>query len=177
MAQQAQVTSVEAIESFRSTLVVYLSQARPALEEVGAEVVRTRAWLEYDQRTRWESELRRRTRELQEAQQALFSSKLGPLRRETSSEQMLVQRAKRSVAEAQEKLRLLKKWTRDFDGAVQPLLKQIEKLQTILTNDMAKAVAHLGQTVNTLAAYAEIHPAAPAAAPPPAEAGVPKAST
>ena len=34
MADRAQVTSVEAIEAFRSALIVYLSKARPALEEI-----------------------------------------------------------------------------------------------------------------------------------------------
>ena len=60
MAEKAQVTSLEALDTFRSQLIVYLSQARPALEEVGAEVLRTRMWLENDQRTHWENELRRR---------------------------------------------------------------------------------------------------------------------
>jgi hypothetical protein len=58
------------------------------------------------------------------------------------------------------KLRLLKKWVREFEGRVQPLVKQIEKLHSVLTNDMVQAVASLTQSINTLAAYAEIKPPA-----------------
>src|SRR5262245_50673779 len=105
MAQQARVTSLEAIETFRSQLIVYLSQARPLLEEVSSGVVRTRTWLENDQRTYWENQFRRRSQELQEAQQALFSARIGSLRRETSAEHLAVQRAKRQVEEAEVKLR------------------------------------------------------------------------
>src|SRR6516225_9605833 len=108
MAERAQVTSLEALDTFRSQLIVYLSQARPALEEVSAEVLRTRMWLENDQRTHWENEMRRRLKTLEQAQQALFSSRLGALRRETAVEQLAVHRAKRAVDEAEAKLRVLK---------------------------------------------------------------------
>jgi hypothetical protein len=172
MADRAHVSSVDALESFRAHLLVYLSQARPALEEVSADVVRTRVWLENDQRMHWENQMRRRTKELQEAQQALFSARIGNLRTESSMEQLAVHRAKRAVEEADAKLRTLKKWNREFDGRVQPLVKQMEKLHTVLTNDMAKAVAYLAQAVGTLSAYADIQapaadgPASPAAAAP-----------
>src|SRR5215471_4920373 len=162
MPQQAQVRSVDALDSFRASLVVYLSQARPALEEVTAEVVRTRVWLETEQRTYWENQVRRRRKELEQAQAALFSARIGSLRHESSAELMLVQRAKRAFDEAETKLRVLKKWNQDFEGRVQPMVKMMEKLHTVLSNDMVKAVAYLTQVLNTLAAYAERHPGAPA---------------
>lgn len=160
MPQLAQVRSVDALDSFRASLIVYLSQARPALEEVTAEVVRTRVWLETEQRTYWESQVRRRRKELEQAQAALFSARIGNLRHESSAELMLVQRAKRALDEAENKLRVLKKWNQDFEGRVQPMVKQMEKLHTVLSNDMVKAVAYLAQVLNTLSAYAELHPVA-----------------
>lgn len=165
MADKAQVTSLEALETFRSHLIVYLSQARPALEEVSAEVMRTRIWLESEQRTHWESELRRRVKTLEQAQQALFSSRLGALRHETAAEQMAVHRAKRAVEEADAKLRVIKKWNREFEGRVQPMAKQTEKLHTVFTNDMVKALTFLTQAINTLAAYADTKPALTTSAP------------
>ena len=156
MSEQARVTSLEALESFRSNLVVYLSQVRPVLEEVSASVVRTRIWLENDQRVFWENQLRKRSKELKEAQQALFSARLGSLKQQTSAEYLMVQRSKRQVEDVETKLNVLKRWTRDYDGQVQPLVKQMEKLHTVLSNDMVKAVAYLAQAINTLAAYSEI---------------------
>src|SRR5215469_16152154 len=108
MPQKAHVSSLEMIESFRSSLLVFLSQARPALEEVSADVVRTRVWLEDDQQTHWHNEIRRRRKVLEQAQQSLFSARLGILRQETSAEQLLVHRAKRAVEEAEVKLRIVK---------------------------------------------------------------------
>jgi hypothetical protein len=48
----------------------------------------------------------------------------------------------------------LKKWTRDFDGKVDPLIKQTEKLHTVLANDMVRAISYLAEAIDTLEAYA-----------------------
>jgi hypothetical protein len=176
MSQKAHVTSLEALELFRSNLIVYLSQARPALDEVSADVMRLRMWLEEEQRLHWENQMRRRVKELEQAQQALFSARLGVLRRETAAEQFAVHRAKEAVAQAELKLRILRKWVRDFEGRVQPLVKQTEKLHMVLSNDLVKAIAYLDQAVATLAAYAQTRPEAASApmAGPPATAPAPK---
>jgi hypothetical protein len=155
MPQKAHVSSIDALESFRSNLIIYLSQARPALDEVSSEVVRTRMWLDNNQRVHWESQMRRRMKDLEQAQQALFSSRLGVLKRESSAEQFAVHRAKNAVAEADQKLRTIKKWDREFEGRTQPLIKQMEKLHSVFSNDMVQAVAYLTQAISTLAAYAE----------------------
>ncbi len=167
MPERAHVTSVDALELFRSQLIIYVSKARPALDEVSAEVVRTRGWLQDEQRTRWENELRRRSRALQEAQAALFSARLSTFQEESSLQQMMVHRTKRAFDEAEEKLRVIKKWNRDFDNRVEPLLKQMEKLHTVLAHDMVQAVASLTHAIDTLHAYAGVAPPtnAPASAP------------
>lgn len=156
MPEQARVTSLEALQTFRSNLIVYLSQARPLLEEVSASVLRTHLWLENEQRTHWENQIRRRLKELQQAQAALFSAKLGSLSHEMSAEQLIVHRAKRSLEEAETKLKIVKKWDREYDGRAQPLVKQMEKLHTVLSMDMVHAVTFLTQAINTLAKYAEV---------------------
>lgn len=155
MAQRAEVKSVEAIESFRSALVLYVSRARPVLDEAGGDVLRTRTWLEMDQRVHWEEQLKRRLRVLEQAQQSLFSARISNLRDESAAEVLAVHRAKRQVEEAEEKLRVIKRWGREFENRVQPLLKQIEKMHTLLANDLPKATAHLAQLVKTLDFYAE----------------------
>ena len=170
MPQRAQVTAIDALESFRASLIVYVNQARSTLEEVSADVVRTRNWLEHDQRTYWDNQMRRRARALDEARQALFSAKLSNLRVESSAEQMAVHRARRALDEGEAKLRVLKRWDRDFDNRVQPLVKQMEKLHSVLAWDMSKASAYLAEAINTLSAYVEIAPPQSAQA---TEEGVP----
>ena len=55
-AKRAEVTSVEALGTFRARLIVYRDEARLALDGVRDEIVRTRLWLQNDQREHWERE-------------------------------------------------------------------------------------------------------------------------
>lgn len=166
MAGQAQVTSVEAIESFRASLILFLSKVRPTLEEVSDEVMRLQSWLENDQRRHWEGELRRRGRQLEEAKQELFNATLSHLQEATALQHMAVQRAQRAVREAEDKLDTLKKWKRALEDRTAPLIKQIEEFHGYLTVDMGKAVAQLVHTVMVLEAYAKTGGPAPREAQP-----------
>jgi hypothetical protein len=169
MTQKADVTAVDALEAFRAELVLYISKARPTLEEVSADTLRLRLWLENEQFSYWENQLRRRNVELEQAQQALFSARLSKLHEETSAVVKAFHRAKRARDEADDKLRTLKRWNRDFENRVQPMVKQTEKLHTLLTKDLVQAIAYLSKAVGTLDAYAGIAPpsAAPLASAPP----------
>jgi chromosome segregation ATPase len=160
MAHRAQLTSVEALESFRANLIVFLSKARPTLDEVGEAVTRTRVWLQSTQRSHWESQVQRRSRELEEARQELFRAKLSNLHEVLAAQQMAVARAQHALREAEAKLRLLKKWAREFENLASPLARQVDQLQAFLTTDMSHAVAYLGQLLNTLEAYLDTVPAA-----------------
>lgn len=165
MADKAHVTSLDVLADFRATLILYVSKARPAVEETSSEVLRLRMWLQNDQRMHWEGQVRRRRKQLEEAEQALSSARMSDLREAVTVEFKAVQKAKHALDEAEAKLRVLKHWNREFDSRVEPLVRQLEKVNTVLANDMTKAAAFLAQAANTLAAYAEM--AAPSVAPPP----------
>jgi hypothetical protein len=158
MSDKAQVTSIEAIESFRSTLIVYLGRARAALDEVNSEVIRTRAWLQTDQRRKWTQEFQLRLRRLDEAKNELFAARLSPLQEASALQVMAVQRAERAVHEAEAKLAAIKKWDRGMPDFTDPLVKQLEQLHGFLTTDMSKAVLHLAQVIKALDAYAHTAP-------------------
>jgi len=156
MAEQAHVSSVDAIEIFRAELIAYLSKTRPIVEDACDEILRTREWIENDRRLYWEQQARRRGRALEDAQQALFSAKLSNLRDVRTAEQMAVTKARRQLEEAHGKLRKVRKWMRDFDHEVQPLLKELEHLRSLLGSDLPKAALHLAQVIKTLDAYARV---------------------
>ena len=155
MATQAKITDVEAIELFRGALILFASQARPALEEISSEIVRTRLWLQNDQRYFWENQKRAREKKMEQAQQELFTARLSDSQETTSLLQMAVQRARRGVEEAEQKMKRLKKWDGDLENRAAPLLKEVEQLHNFLTADIPRAIAHLAQIVKTLDAYAD----------------------
>jgi len=156
MPGQAQITSVEALEAFRSDLIVFLSQMRPAVDEVGGETTRMKFWLQNEQRQFWENQLRQRHRRLEEAQAELFNARLSSLHESSTLQNMAVQKARRAVHEAEEKLKLLKKWDRDLENLASPLLKPVDQLQGFLAADMAQAVNYLTQAVHAVEAYMDV---------------------
>lgn len=156
MSSQAKVTSVEALEAFRTQLILYISKARPTLDEVGADVMRLRNWLQNEQRVHWENQVRRWTQALENAKQELFSAGIANLRQTTAAEIMAVRRAERALDHAETKLRTVKKWDREFDSRMAPLAKQLEKMNTVVANDLPMAVAYLAETIKILNAYSEV---------------------
>jgi len=158
MSTQARITSVEAIELFRSQLVVYLSQMRPALDEITGEVLRTRAWMDDDRRRHWQQEMKKKGRKLDDAKQEMFTATMSQFGDAGSLQRMMVQKAQREMQAVEEKMVVLKKWGRDMDNKTSPLVKQMEQLHGFLTVEMEKAVAYLDQVLSALEAYQNISP-------------------
>ena len=163
MPESAKVTSLEAVESFRARLIIYRDKAARVLDEVSDEVTRTRVWLESERPSFWQAQIRRLTRELQQAQQELFSAQLSGLRDASYAQQASVQKARRAISGAEEKLKLVKQWQRQFDQRVESPARQVEKLRHLLGHDLGLAVAWLNEMTKTLGAYADLSPTGTAA--------------
>ena len=153
MAASAHVTSVESLEAFRASLIVFRSTAMRALDEAASEVARMRQWLRHDQRLHWEGELRRRQKRLDEAQQEYMRARLSSLQDSTSEQQNAVARARRAMHEAEEKLRAVKKWDRNFDLVVDPIAKQLGALRNVVEQELPKGIAFLANAQHALDAY------------------------
>jgi DNA repair ATPase RecN len=156
MAIQARVTSTDALESFRASLIVFLAKARRSIDDVSDDVRRTRQWLQHDQRILWEGEWRRRTKALQQAQQELASVRLAKHQEAAvMARQAAVSKAQRAVSEAEDKIRKVKSWSQNFDNRADPVVKRLESLRQLLDHDMPKAITYLATAQRTLEAYAE----------------------
>ena len=172
MAIQARVTSTEALESFRASLIVFITKARVSVDDVSDEVRRMRSWLQNDQPRLWESEIKKRSKKLEQAQAELQSAQFaGGRESAVMVRQAAVNRAKQAVAEAEDKLRRIKKWSMNYDNATSPIAKKMESFREIVMTDLPKAVAHLDSVQRALEAYAEI--SAPAGSSGPAIASAP----
>jgi len=108
-----------------------------------------------DRRKHWEGEVWRRQRRLEEARQTLFQESIATQRGPASFHQMQVHRAERSLEEAQEKLKHIRFWSRNFENRSLPMVRQVEQLHTVLTVDMAQAVNFLNQSLAALDAYSD----------------------
>ncbi len=156
-ANQANVTSVDALDAFRSSLIIFQGKARRALDDATDELRRTRMWLQHEQRTRWENELKKRCRTLAAAEQELVSAKLSSLRDNITFQQNAVRKAMAAVAEAEEKLHMIRKWNQNFDAIADPMAKRLEGLRQFLDFNLPKGITYLVHAAQTLEAYADVH--------------------
>lgn len=155
MAEQARVASIEALEVFRTALVRYQARATQALDDVNGDVKQMREWLAFDRRIHWQGEVKRRTRKLEQAEAELMTSRFSGLKDDHSAQQMAVKKARRSVDEAEEKLKLTKRWARDFDSLVAPASRQLDSLRERMATSFPKAISGMGETIGVLRDYAE----------------------
>jgi len=161
MSQTAKVTSIEAIDAFKASLIVYLEKAGSVLDEVSDDVVRTRTWLQSDRQLHWKHQTRQRTRELAQAEQELMTARLSGMPEAIKARQMTVNKARLALREAEERLGRVKQWMRQFETQVETRAKVVAQLRHLLAHDMGKAVAFLEGTAASLAAYAGITPPTP----------------
>jgi hypothetical protein len=158
MSNQAKVTSLDALDSLRASLIIFLSKARRSLDDAGDELRRMRLWLQHDMRTRWENEARKCRRALEAAEQELFSAKLSSFQDNLNLQQTAVRKAKQALAHAEEKLRNVRNWSRNYEGAADPLAKRLEGLRQFLDLDLPKGIAYIVQMQRTLGDYADLSP-------------------
>ncbi len=166
MATEAKVRSVDALESFRASLIIFVTRARRAIDQVGEEVSRTRQWVLTDQRMHWTEQLRKRTRAIQQAEQELYSAKFSTLKDSVNMQEQAVRKAKRHFEEAELKMRNVKIWNRDFDRIADPLVNKLDSVRQFLEHSMPKAIAYLETTQRILDSYAEAPPPMSAPSPP-----------
>ncbi len=159
MAEQAKVTSIDALEALRAALIIFVDKAHQSVDQVGDDVRRMRSWVQDEQRMVWEREIRKRDRILGDAKQELMRVKLSGLRDNIFPQEEAVRRAKRALEHAEEKLQNVKRWTRDYDHLLEPLLKRLGSLNELLDHDLPKAISYLVQAQRTLESYAQTMPA------------------
>jgi hypothetical protein len=162
---QARVSSIDALESFRSDLIRYIQKARIALEDMTSETRRTRDWLDTDRFNYWKTQIKKRTKLLEQAQQELYSANLISPLASNALQKMAVAKAKRLVIEADEKMQLLNHWRKRFDALSNPLVRQLDPLFALLSQDLPKGVVSLGESIKALQAYAEKFPPVPPSTP------------
>ncbi len=152
---EANVTNIEALERFRSSLVLFLERAGFALDEVSEEVKRTRIWLQTEQAMKLTHEMKRRQREMEQLEQEMFTARLSDLAQKKTGMQMQINKKRREIHELEGKIRAVKGWLRNFDSVVETEARKAEKLRQQIDIEMARAVTFLTESVRQLRAYSD----------------------
>ncbi|MDF1860906.1 MAG: hypothetical protein P1U87_11880 [Verrucomicrobiales bacterium] len=153
MADKANVASIEALDRFRSNLVVYLERVNSILDEVSEEVKRTRIWLQTEQKLKLTQDMKRRNRELEMLEAEMFSARLSSLKTAKTGAQMQINKKRREIRVLEETMRAVAGWARNFDSTVEVEARKVEKLRFLLDSDMKHAVSFLSESIRLLDEY------------------------
>jgi hypothetical protein len=189
MSQSANVRSIQAIRDFRAALATFAEDARNALSSSEMEVRRTRDWLTRDQLVYWQTQVKRRNEELSMARTELHRRRLSQQGSDAISDTEQKENlriAQRRLLEAEEKVKLVKKWVPILEHAIAEYHSTSQPLGDRLTGALINSLTLLERMVTTLESYVATAPPsvelsmgalAPDAAPPPAGAAASSAAT
>lgn len=155
MADQARISNLDALEAFRTALIIFIGKTRQALDSMQDAVKKARGWVQTEQPSYWASQIRLRQKRLDQAQQELMSARMSEFIDSPVVQQMAVRKARYALEEAQAKMECTKAWGRDYDRIVDPLARKLDSLRDFLDNDLAHATAHLVEIQKILSAYSE----------------------
>ena len=154
----------ETLAGFRAALVKFNQTASSALGDAEADIQRTIMWLENEQQSYWNLQIRKRQEALQRAEEALRQKTLfkdaSGSKGSASEELKVVQKCKLAMEEAQMKLAATKKWAKQLHKEAIIYKGQVQRFATCVSTDIPAAISHLGALINTIQEYEAISTAA-----------------
>lgn len=168
----AHVESIDALKAFRAALLKFAETARTALGDCDSELRRVQSWLENEQPTHWQDQVRKRTDAVERAKEAVRMKKLfknaAGSRPSAVEEEKALALAQRRLEHAQHKLTLTRQHARKLPREIDLYRGGVGRFATDVDCDLPVAAAKLGQMIAALQAYldlkapAGLEPAAPA---------------
>src|SRR5437763_1905388 len=147
MADSARIDSIDVLRSFRAALWKFAETANAALGDSESDVNKTLVWLENEQQTHWQHQVRVRTEAVAAAkdkvrQKQLFKDSTG--RQQSAVDEMkLLAIAQRRLQEAEQKLAATKSRARRLQREAQNYEGGGQRLETVISVGPPLAVAGL----------------------------------
>lgn len=154
MTPGAKVSSVEALEGLRSSLVLYLTRSQAVLEDVAQEIVRARVWLETDRQVHWKRQVRRLSATVAQAEQELTTARLAGDAGAILERKQALAKARDTLRQAEEGLERVRRWLRRYPTDVEARGALPRRLQQVLSTDTGRAVSFLERATVILQDYA-----------------------
>jgi hypothetical protein len=157
MARSARLRSVDAVEAMQAALAKFHEDACAALEELQMQIRRAVEWVQVDRKEFWNREVHRDWDMVSEArvdlEKARTFKRVGDHQPTCYEEKKALQRAKRRLQIAQEKVEVVRRWSYAVDRAVNEYVGAVSPLQRWLESDYHRAVAALKGMARALDSY------------------------
>ncbi|HEY2827271.1 MAG TPA: hypothetical protein VGJ04_06690 [Pirellulales bacterium] len=155
---EAHVTEVAALADFRAALTEFAGEVRRGLTDIQLEVRRAMEWIAVDRPAHWRMESRRSGEALAHAKDELAHSRtyktIGDYVPACIEEKKAVEKAKRRLEHAEEKLEIVRHWIMASRHAVDEFQGPVQQLMGMLDGDIPRAIFLLERMSIALENYA-----------------------
>jgi hypothetical protein len=156
MSKSANVRSIQALKDFRIAFCNFADDARGALGGVEMEIKKFRDWLERDQLSYWQMQVKKRQEILMDARAALHKKKLAAGKSDAvsdSEEKENLRIAQRRLRAAEEKVDLVKKLIPQFHHAVAEYHSNAQPLADHMSGGFERSLGRLTAMIDALESY------------------------
>ena len=155
----ANIRSIAALRDFRVALITYIDDASVAVQSMVMELQRTFEWIEHDRPFYWNGQLKRGFDLVAQTRSNMDSCLMRTVaghRPSCIEEKQAYARAKQRLQHCQDHMQFVKQVANHLHHDADEFQGRMAGLQTLLDNDLPKAVARLEKAVTILESYAEI---------------------
>jgi len=165
MAEVARVHNLEALKKFKHALWKFQETANVALTDAESDVQRTNIWLETEQRTYWNGQLRKRHEAVEKAKEKVREKQLYKdatgMRHSAVDEMKVLKVAQAALVEAEQKVAAIKKFIPKMQKETQIYRGGVQRFASTIQTDLPVAVDKLDQMLATLEAYVSLGAGSP----------------
>ena len=154
---QARVESIEPLKALRRTLFKFAEASNAALSDAESELSRTLLWVQTEQTSYWQMQIRKRTELVSRCAEAvrmkqIFKDSTG--RTQSAIDEIkALEAAKRALAVAHEKAANCKSWTRKLEKEIQNYRGTVQRFATTIQGDLPVVAAKLENAIIKLEQY------------------------
>jgi hypothetical protein len=160
MSEGAHVDSFEALKSFKGALRKFAEASSAALGDSESEMQRVTNWLEVEQASYWQSQVRKRTEMVSRAKDAvrqkrIFKDATGRPQSAVDEEKAL-KIAEQALAEAEQKQANVRRWSKALPREIELYKGSVQRFSTTVHVDVPNAMHKLDRMLTSLEKYAAL---------------------
>lgn len=168
MGEGVRVDSIDVLKEFKIALWKFQEAATVALGDAESETHRVLMWLQTEQDSHWQHQIRKREEIVGRCKEAvrmktIFKDATGR-QQSAIEEQKALKVALRNLEEAQQKLAMVRKWSRVLPKEIEMYKGSVQRFATTVQSEIPVAASHLEKLSQKLEAYVAVQMEAAAAA-------------
>jgi hypothetical protein len=166
MAEGARVESIDVFKELKLALLKFQEASTTALGDAESEMGRVLMWLQTEQDSYWQHQIRKREEIVTRCKEAvrmktIFKDATGR-QQSAIEEQKALKIAMRNLEDAQQKLVMVRKWARILPKEIEMYKGSVQRFATTVQSELPVAAAHLEKLATKIHAYVSLQSASAA---------------